>query len=65
MRPWRGVIAEYSARLPDIPAESVVTLGEGGTPLLPGSGALGADRLPGVPEDRGHEPDRARSRIAA
>jgi threonine synthase len=33
--PWRGVIAEYRARLPvpeDVP---VVTLGEGGTPLLP------------------------------
>jgi threonine synthase len=33
--PWRGVIAEYRPRLPvpvDVP---VVTLGEGGTPLLP------------------------------
>ncbi len=35
MSPWRGVIAEYAASLPDVPAESVVTLGEGGTPLLP------------------------------
>jgi threonine synthase len=32
---WRGVIAEYSASLPDIPADAVITLGEGGTPLLP------------------------------
>jgi threonine synthase len=34
-RPWRGIIAEYAASLPvpaDVPA---VTLGEGGTPLLP------------------------------
>ncbi len=34
-RAWRGVIAEYAASLPPVPAESVVTLGEGGTPLLP------------------------------
>jgi threonine synthase len=33
--PWRGVIAEYRPRLP-VPADApVVTLGEGGTPLLP------------------------------
>jgi len=32
---WRGVIGEYSARLPDVAADAVVTLGEGGTPLLP------------------------------
>ncbi|HXW87960.1 MAG TPA: threonine synthase, partial [Streptosporangiaceae bacterium] len=32
---WRGVIAEYRARLP-VPADvPVVSLGEGGTPLLP------------------------------
>ncbi|HXB47529.1 MAG TPA: threonine synthase [Streptosporangiaceae bacterium] len=34
-RSWRGIIAEYAASLPvpaDVPA---VTLGEGGTPLLP------------------------------
>ncbi|HET9893528.1 MAG TPA: threonine synthase [Streptosporangiaceae bacterium] len=29
------MIAEYSASLPEVPAGSVVTLGEGGTPLLP------------------------------
>src|SRR5712692_2962546 len=32
---WRGVIGEYAASLPDVPADAVVTLGEGGTPLLP------------------------------
>ncbi|HXW45533.1 MAG TPA: threonine synthase [Streptosporangiaceae bacterium] len=33
--PWGGVIAEYRSRLP-VPADApVVTLGEGGTPLLP------------------------------
>jgi threonine synthase len=30
-----SLIAEYSAHLPDIAADSIVTLGEGGTPLLP------------------------------
>jgi|SRR5580658_516713 threonine synthase len=35
MTPWRGVIAEHADYLPVIPADSVVTLGEGGTPLLP------------------------------
>ncbi len=35
MRAWRGLIAEYSAHLPAIADDSVVTLGEGGTPLLP------------------------------
>ena len=35
MRAWRGLIAEYAAHLPDIAADSIVTLGEGGTPLLP------------------------------
>jgi len=33
--PWRGVIGEYQASLPDIAADDVVCLGEGGTPLLP------------------------------
>jgi threonine synthase len=32
---WRGVIGEFAASLPEIPAHAVVTLGEGGTPLLP------------------------------
>lgn len=43
---WRGVIAEYGDHLPDHVRERVVTLGEGGTPLLPApalSAATGAD----------------------
>jgi threonine synthase len=32
---WRGLLTEYSARLPAIVPESIITLGEGGTPLLP------------------------------
>jgi threonine synthase len=32
---WRGVIGEYGAHLPEVAADAVVTLGEGGTPLLP------------------------------
>jgi threonine synthase len=35
MRPWRGLVGEYAASLPEIAPEAVVTLGEGGTPLLP------------------------------
>ena len=31
---WRGVIAEYADRLPEHVQERVVTLGEGGTPLV-------------------------------
>lgn len=31
---WRGVIAEYADRLPDHVQTDVVTLGEGGTPLV-------------------------------
>jgi threonine synthase len=31
---WRGVLREYAALLPDVPAGAVVSLGEGGTPLL-------------------------------
>jgi len=34
-RPWRGVIEEYRDRLPVSAATPVVTLREGGTPLLP------------------------------
>jgi threonine synthase len=32
---WRGVIGEFGSSLPAIDADAVVTLGEGGTPLLP------------------------------
>jgi threonine synthase len=35
VKAWRGLIAEYSAHLPVVPDDSIVTLGEGGTPLLP------------------------------
>ncbi|HEY3501449.1 MAG TPA: threonine synthase [Actinocatenispora sp.] len=35
MSVWRGVIAEYAERLPVTEDTPVVTLGEGGTPLLP------------------------------
>jgi threonine synthase len=31
---WRGVIGEFAASLPEIAQEAVVSLGEGGTPLL-------------------------------
>jgi threonine synthase len=34
-RPWRGIIAEYASRLPVSADMPVITLGEGGTPLLP------------------------------
>ena len=34
-QPWRGVIAEYRSRLPVPEGVAVVSLGEGGTPLLP------------------------------
>jgi threonine synthase len=34
-RPWRGVIAEYADRLPVDAGTPVVSLGEGGTPLVP------------------------------
>lgn len=33
--PWRGVIREYADRLPMLADSPVVTLGEGGTPLIP------------------------------
>ena len=32
---WRGVIEEYADRLPSLAGAPVVTLGEGGTPLIP------------------------------
>ena len=32
---WRGVIGEYRDRLPVLAGNPVITLGEGGTPLLP------------------------------
>lgn len=44
--PWRGVIAEYRQRLPIDDDDPVITLGEGGTPLVPAptlSAATGAE----------------------
>ncbi|MFC4555982.1 threonine synthase [Georgenia faecalis] len=32
---WRGVVEEYRERLPIGPGDPVITLGEGGTPLVP------------------------------
>lgn len=43
---WRGIIAEYADRLPAHVQQHVVTLGEGGTPLVPApalSARTGAD----------------------
>jgi threonine synthase len=45
---WRGVIAEYQDRLPSLQGAPVVTLGEGGTPLIPAaylSSLVGAEVL--------------------
>ena len=36
--PWRGVVREFREILPEIPEEAVVTLLEGGTPLVPAPG---------------------------
>ena len=33
-QPWRGVIREYFDRLPFDASDPIVTLGEGGTPLI-------------------------------
>jgi threonine synthase len=47
-RLWRGVIAEYAERLPSLAGAPVVTLGEGGTPLIPAerlSSIVGAEVL--------------------
>ena len=55
---WRGVIREYADRLPVTESTRVITLGEGGTPLVHAqklSELTGSDR---VPEGRGHEPHR-------
>ncbi len=44
--PWRGVVREFRDILPEIPEEAVVTLLEGGTPLVPAPGLsrrLGSD----------------------
>ncbi len=33
-RPWRGLLSEYMDRLPLVQGDPVITLGEGGTPLV-------------------------------
>ena len=64
---WRGVLREFADRLNVTDASTVVTLGEGGTPLLPApslsrrTGADGDQRVhvglallrqrPGLPEN--------------
>ena len=55
---WRGVIEEYRDRLPVGAATPVITLREGGTPLVPAPTLSERHRLRGVPEGRGREPDR-------
>src|SRR5699024_5643851 len=43
---WRGVLAEYREHLPFAQDDTLLTLGEGGTPLVPApalSAAVGAD----------------------
>ncbi|HZI89646.1 MAG TPA: pyridoxal-phosphate dependent enzyme, partial [Candidatus Polarisedimenticolia bacterium] len=35
---WRGVVREFREILPEIPEEAIVTLLEGGTPLVPAPG---------------------------
>ena len=45
---WRGVIHEYGDRLPSLAGAPIVTLGEGGTPLIPAaylSGLVDAEVL--------------------
>ena len=37
---WRGVLREYADRLGVTDSSTVVTLGEGGTPLLPAPALL-------------------------
>ena len=57
-RPWRGVIEEYRASLPVTEDTPVVTLGEGGTPLLPAPALSALHGVRRLPQDRGGQPDR-------
>ena len=43
---WRGVIREYADRLPMLTGAPVVTLEEGGTPLIPARAAVRARPAP-------------------
>ena len=62
---WRGVIREYADRLPMLAGAPVVTLQEGGTPLIPAEHLSELDRARGLRQVRGPQPDRRRSRTAA
>ena len=55
---WRGLIEEYRDWLPVSDATPVVTLREGGTPLLPAPVLSSATGCEVYPEGRGREPDR-------
>ena len=55
---WRGVIEEYRDRLPVDEHTPVVTLREGGTPLVRAQRAVRAHRVRGLAEVRGGQPDR-------
>ena len=57
-RPWPGLIEAYREHLPVTDATPVITLLEGGTPLLPRRPALGRARPRRLAEDRRREPDR-------
>ena len=55
--PWPGIIEAYRDRLPVDAATPVVTLLEGGTPLVPAP-RLSEQVRGGVPEGRRGQPDR-------
>ena len=54
---WRGVIREYADRLPMLEGAPVVTLQEGGTPLIPAEHLSELDRGERLREVRGAQPD--------
>ena len=53
-----GVIEEYRDRLPVADGTPVVTLREGGTPLVPAPRLSERHRVRGLPQGRGRQPDR-------
>ena len=55
---WRGVIEEYRDRCRSPTGTPVVTLREGGTPLVHVRVAVRADRRRGLAQGRGQQPDR-------
>ena len=50
---WRGIIEEYRDRMPVSASTPVVTLGEGGTPLVPAAHLSSRDRVRRLPQGRG------------